>query len=259
MFISYNRKTILLAISFCVVRLGLGAPQGELKPDTSNSNEAVRILWKPEQMLKYGKISAENQPKPFNLIFTFPVEKIPPRYYNPRNVIPENPLMLDYRHHSYYTPKMVQDKLDLIMNRPRSDSFVPLPSLALLTASVALQYINLKEEIEIKASDYAVNKKYWPVLLALWQESPLTAEDIYKRCYFSDKRSFTILEKELEHLTKQKLVRKKLVEKASDQYFASQSAEQVKFLLKDAAQTEKLSLEQTQLINDLLQQIKTSY
>lgn len=190
----------------------------------------------------------------------FSIEYKPKRplssFYDPANVIPKSPLELDYRQSSYYTPRVVSDHLNHIMNRPRSDCMVSVPTLALLAASIALQYIDIEKKIEIKAVDYLVEEKYQDILLLLWTKSPQKAEDIYKSKGINDTRNFNALQDDFKKLINLKLVKIKEIEKGAPQYFAAEKKEEVIQLLNEAYLNENLSIDQTGLLNTLLKRIQ---
>lgn len=152
-------------------------------------------------------------------------------YYDPRAVMPKNILFLDTRGSSYYVPYQVNHKLAQIMNRPTANEVVPLFAVAMLAASVAMQYVEIEHKIRILAEDYLIDEKYFPVLKVLWQKSPQTAEQIYKLKEIENKRTFSILEQELIALTDMKLIKVVLQEKAPSLYFAAQKKQTVKNLL----------------------------
>jgi hypothetical protein len=191
----------------------------------------------------------------------FSIEYKPKRplssFYDPSNVIPKSPLELDYRQSSYYTPRIVSDHLNHIMNRPPPDCFVPVFPIAVLAAKIALQYIDIQKKIEIKAADYLVEEKYRDILLLLWTKSPKKAEDIYKSKEINDSRNFNALKDDLKKLINLKLLKIKEIEKGAPQYFAAEKKEEVIQLLNDAYLNENLSIDQTGLLNTLLKRIQS--
>jgi hypothetical protein len=133
---------------------------------------------------------------------------------------------------------------------------VSVPTLALLAASIALQYIDIEKKIEIKAVDYLVEEKYQDILLLLWTKSPQKAEDIYKSKGINDSRNFNALQDDFKKLINLKLVKIKEIEKGAPQYFAAEKKEEVIQLLNEAYLNENLSVDQTGLLNTLLKRIQ---
>ena len=161
------------------------------------------------------------------LRYTIP-EKKTNRFYDPRSVMPQNPLFLDYRGGSYYVPRMVNNRIAQIMNRPSPDAFVPVFAVAALAAKLALEYIRIEQKIKIHPQDYDLSSKWHPILRSLWTKSPQTAFDIYQDEQVSAGRTLKRLQKQLDALVDKKLLKVKSQEEASALYFASQSAEQAR-------------------------------
>ena len=148
-----------------------------------------------------------------------------PHFYDPKSIMPQNSLFLDYRSGSYYVPRQVNDQIAHIMNRPSADSFVPILAVAYLAARIALQAVQIKKMIRIKPEDYLMPAERFAVLLALWKHSPQTAIELYRQPELQHKRTFKLLENELAQLVDSKLVKIKKQEKAPTLYFASQKEE----------------------------------
>ena len=212
-----------------------------------------KTLWNPLQYqgLRYQQSILSDSLNP-EIHLSQPKGTFTPKYYDPKNVIPADPLKLDYRHHSYYTPKMVTDFLDHAMNRPRRDSFVPIPSLAFLAASIALQYVNLEQTLIIEAKDYNLEEQYLDIMTQLWIMSPQTADEIYKRNGMQQSRTFKVLEYQLKKLVDDNLVKIKEIEKSQPQYFAAQTSNQVKTLLKNALDNQLLNYQTRSKFNQLI-------
>jgi len=174
-------------------------------------------------------------------------------YYDPGAVMPKNILFLDTRGSSYYVPHQVNHKLAQIMNRPTANEVVPLFAVAMLAASVAMQYVDIEYKIRIQAKDYLIDEKYFSVLKVLWQKSPQTAEQLYKQNEIENKRTFSILEQDLTALTDMKLIKVVLQEKAPSLYFAAQKKQTVKILLSKSQAAENFSKTQRQKFAQLIQ------
>jgi predicted transcriptional regulator len=91
---------------------------------------------------------------------------------------PSSLLEIDNRSGSYYTPRNVQDKIDRIMNRPRSDTFMPVFGIVAFAASIAKQ-LGISKPFELKAEDYFVDENEWLILEKLWDKSPQKITGLY--------------------------------------------------------------------------------
>jgi len=156
--------------------------------------------------------------------------------YDPKTVIPTDPMKIDYRHHPYYTPRIVDDFINMnIMDRPPASSFVSLPTIALLAAAVAIKYISIKDKLKLTVSDYLLEDKYYPVLSALWKKSPQKAEELFLDSNIRNGRSMTMLISDLEVLVDKRLLKTKKMPKSSTEYFVVQKKEQVLELVEKSA------------------------
>ena len=179
------------------------------------------------------------------------------KYYNPENVMPKNFWEMDYRGTSYYTPRIVSDKLAHIMDRLPPESFVSLPAVALMAASIAMKYADIRLKIEIKATDYIIDQKLEPILFSLWKKSPQTAGQLYKSKEIHEKRTMEVLESDLESLIDHKVVKKRKMETEPDKYFAAQDMATVNQLIQKAMETDSLSVNQRQKLSAFSEKLKT--
>lgn len=177
-------------------------------------------------------------------------------FYDPKNVFPEKSYLLDYRRSSYYTPRIVQDRMDFIMNRPRADSFVPIPVVAVLAANLALKYMDIEKKLSISAMDYMLEKPYLLIMKALWKTSPLTLTELYAQKTFRTDLTVKRLEEELEILMDKGLVKRREMEKGETQYFPSQKKEDVIELLNEKLLDSSLTEKQRTIIANLLSDLK---
>ncbi len=179
-----------------------------------------------------------------------------PKYYDLKNVFPENRLMLDYRSGSYYTPREVNDHLALAMNRPRPDTFLPWPSLVLLGAYAAYQYLMHKEQFNIKARDYLLTPEVETVMLALWKKSPQTVSELLKNPEINHNNTYNTLMKRLEQLEDKLLVKSKIVEKGPVQYFPAQKKAEVILMLSNAMEDQLLTTAERRYLAALIEKLK---
>ena len=157
------------------------------------------------------------------------------RLYDPNTLMPSDPFKIDYRHHPYYTPRVVDDFINMnIMDRPPASSFVSLPTIALLAASVAVQYAAVKLKMEIKAEDYLLDEKYYPILNALWEKSPQTKEELYRISAIRNGRTMQSLQQDLEYLIDKRLLKMRKIPEGSTKYFPAQKKNEVKKLLENS-------------------------
>ena len=180
-----------------------------------------------------------------------------PKYYDLKKVFPDNPLMMDYRYSSYYTPKIVNDQLAFMMQRPRPDTFLPWPSLILLGAYAAYQYLMHQEQFEVKARDYLLEPENETVMLALWKKSPRTVNELLKNPQISVQESYNTLVKRLEILEDKLLVKSKTIEKGPIQYFPAQTSAEVIKILSNAMEDLQLTKKERQYFANLIKKLKS--
>jgi len=223
----------------------------------SQTSDSIRVFnWQPRYLPTLSEFDPYSLSKTPKLNLEMPRAKNNIRYYDPRNVMPDNFWELDYRHHSYYTPKDVSDHLDHIMNRPRADSFVPLPTLAFIAASLALQQLDIQKKIEIKAVDYILDEKVEFVLLSLWKKSPQTATDIFESAEINEDRTVVVLQSELQILIDKKLIKRKKMEAGPDLYFPAQTLAEAKLLIKNGIDFNQISEDELEKLCDFLSKLK---
>lgn len=140
------------------------------------------------------------------------------QYISP-NIIPKDPFKLDMRGSSYYVPRMVRDELNLIMNRPRENALVPILPVAFLALQLASEYLLIQLKTEITAQDIENGREGLPVLEELWKENPQTMSELYKKEMFRDKYTMLELQRLIEILADNKLVKRKLIENSETQFF----------------------------------------
>ncbi len=140
------------------------------------------------------------------------------QYISP-NIIPKDPFKLDMRGNSYYVPRMVRDELNLIMNRPRENAFVPILPVAFLALQLAGKYLLIQLKTEITAQDIENGQDGLPVLEELWKENPQTMTELYKKERLKDNCTMLELQRLIEILADNKLVKRKLIENGDTQFF----------------------------------------
>lgn len=220
-----------------------------------SANSLKLLIWQPKILLELNQFDPQHVLNTLQLVVPNSHRSI--KYYDSKNVMPKNYWEMDYRQTSYYTPRIVSDKLAQIMDRPPPDSFVPLPTVALLAASIALQYVDIQIKIEIKATDYIIDEELEKILISLWQLSPQTAKQIYKSNDINKNRTMEVLETDLQTLIDKKLIKRRVMETEPDKYFAAQDILTIRKLVEDAVEVEPYTIEQKQKLTTLLKMLST--
>ncbi len=213
---------------------------------TNTKTNTDSIFWQPNYLILTGPDSSS-----LNIEMTAPSLPKNNAYYDPRKITPGNRLFLDTRSSSYYVPRQVGDKLNRIMNRPSSNEVAPVFAAAVLAASIASQYIKIDYELKLAAADYVLDEKYFPILAALWGQSPQTAFQLFKYDSIKKGRTAVILKKELSELANLNIIKVKLQENAPSLYFPAQNKEEVEKLISGALKKEKFLPEQKQKLQAL--------
>lgn len=157
----------------------------------------------------------------------------------PKNLInmpkaPTNPFEIDYRTSSYYTPKLVQDKMDQIMNRPRSDSFMPVLAMAFFAASIAAKQLQIEKLFELTAEDYLVGDLEWKLLESLWHKSPQKIDALYLNSSLHYSNTAQQLQDALAVLADKSLVKTREAEEKVILFFPAQDKQTVSGLFQKA-------------------------
>ncbi|HHM01832.1 MAG TPA: hypothetical protein ENJ15_02385 [Caldithrix abyssi] len=172
------------------------------------------------------------------------------RIYIPRITLPENPLEIDRRGSSYYTPRVVRDELDRAMNRPRAESFVPVLALVPLAIRLAEKHLAIEKLLRKNARDYLIPERSWRLLKILWQKAPLNVAELYA---MRQSYSAGALEKELQALSEKGLLKTRKTGNGIVLFFPAEKPRQVLKYFTDAISLEKNN---TQTLKILLQRKK---
>ncbi len=206
------------------------------------------VLWKPQLfLLRHSAadslgIRLEHPEQPLT---------IPPTFLNWKNIVPSNPLLLDTRESSYYTPSVVQRELAHIMNRPTSNEVWPVGLVAMLAARLALQRLQIIKKTEIEAVDYLIPRRYWPILKALFRKSPQTVFQLYALKSINQDRTLSMLKNDLQFLIEQKLVKPRYTPEKPVLYFSAQSRTQALRLIEQGLRDDRVPLSQKKQWLDL--------
>ncbi|HES59478.1 MAG TPA: hypothetical protein ENO18_03515, partial [Caldithrix sp.] len=152
------------------------------------SRDSVKsFLWQPKILPELNQFDPSNISQTLQLVVPEANQTL--KYYDPKNVMPKNFWEMDYRSTSYYTPRIVSDRLAQMMDRLPPDSFVPLPAVVFIAAKLALHYTDIQFKIEIKAADYIIDDSLEIILFSLLQKSPQTTKELYRLKEINQSRS----------------------------------------------------------------------
>jgi hypothetical protein len=147
---------------------------------------------------------------------------------------PQTPLDIDMRESSYYTPREVQDKMDQIMNRPRSDSFMPILAMAAFAASVAAKQLEVEKLFELNAEDYLVPDDEFTILQKLWLKAPQTIDELYLISGLQENQTAKVLQLKISSLSDKSLIKTRGDDNNNILFFPAQKLDKVKDLFKKA-------------------------
>jgi len=143
---------------------------------------------------------------------------------------------------SYYVPRMVRDELNLMMNRPRESAFMPILPAAFLALQLAGKYLLIQKKTEISTQDIENGQEGFPVLSELWKENPQTASQLYKKEQLRQDYTMVELQRLINVLIDNKLIKRKLIESGESQYFYALEKKRY-FQLIERSNAEKLNPE----------------
>lgn len=191
---------------------------------------------------------------PFNLHFEENVPDPLQFYTQPKTLV--NPWEIDTRNSSYYTPRIVRDELNLIMNRPRESAFVPVLGAAYIAMQLAANYLIIQKKLEITALDVLSCQQELPVLHELWHKNPQTCSQLLQIALLKEDYTYTKLQSALDRLADKNLVKIKQIENDEPQYFPGISEPEIRNLLSDAQNDTTFTPEQVKQISPLLIQFQ---
>jgi len=155
--------------------------------------------------------------------------------YHPSNVMPKDPFKLDYRSGSYYVPRMVKDELNLMMNRPKDNSFVPILGVAFIAAQLASKYIFVQDKLKISANNVINSIDDYEILKFLWIKNPQTSSHLYEKSVLHEKYTMNELNIKINNLIDNKLVKQKNLEDQELQFFPAIKKSEYKQLLQQVS------------------------
>ena len=188
-----------------------------------------------------------------------------PQQHIPKNIItipspPRTPLDIDMRESSYYTPRNVQDKLDQIMNRPRSDTFMPVLAMAAFAASVAAKQLEIEKLFELDAQDYLLPENEFEILKKLWIKAPQTIDALYLESDLQNEQTAKLLQERITSLADRNLIKTRGDGKNNILFYPAQKLEKVRELFHKEMNNNDHSeqeIEQLKAFYDKLLEVKT--
>ena len=179
-------------------------------------------------------------------------------FYKPP-VIPENPFEVDMRGHPMYTPRMVRDELNLIMNRPRDQAFMPILGVAYIAYQMAAKYLSFKSKLELEIEDILACADHIYLLQELWKSSPQTCSELYLAVKQATALTYTITEQKLENMADNNLVKTKNLEDDTVQFFPAYRRDQVIYVLDTARNDTTYNSAQKSVMDSLLTILKPGH
>ncbi len=174
------------------------------------------------------------------------------RYNYTPDHLRQSPFGVDTRYSSFYTPRLVRDELNLMMHRPRDSAFMPILGVAFIAIQMASKYLLVERELQIKTSNILNCEPQLPILEALWEKNPQTCDQLYRRKVFNEKYTYHELEKDINHLMDQNLVKSKRMEDDSIQYFPALDKPKMQYTLKMGRKDPLITTAQVNQIDSLL-------
>lgn len=176
-------------------------------------------------------------------------------YISP-NIMPRNPFELDTRGSSYYVPRMIRDELNLIMNRPRETAFVPLLTAGFIALQLAHQYLLIRNKTKISHENLLEISQGLLIIQALWKENPQTLTQLYEKEIYQKSVTTVEIQRMLNILIDNKLVRSKNIPKADTQYFPALTKNEMTDLIDQYVADSSCSESDRLKLSDILSQIR---
>jgi len=225
---------------------------------TGMKSELVKRLWNNSpwfyQQSMFPPLSQDN----ISIGLTYKVKRLPERsvYFDLRNTLPENSLFIDRREGSYYTTLMVEDKMAAVMNRPKPGEVVPVFAAAMIAANLALHQFDIEKKTAIQPEDYLISDVHLDILFELWQKSPQTCSELYRKLPVAQGKTMKILEVQLKELVKKKIVKINRPDQAEALFYAAQSRDAAIELLGNSSHDETKDEELKIKFLEILSKIK---
>jgi hypothetical protein len=223
----------VFGFSVLYAQLGLTLPGDTLKYSLYNFNS---LHLKAQSMLTIEYLT----PEPFI---------IDPQKYTPSS----NPFVFDNRSNSYYVPRQIRDELNLIMNRPKTaDSMVPIIAIPLIAAQIAANYIWVQEKSKIRSKNILNAAEEMDLLRLLWQDSPLTISMISNNMESQNAEKYEYLEKRMQVLSDNKLVKIKKVENGESRYYPAKTKQELAEIIRAIINEGNISEEEHEVLLSII-------
>jgi hypothetical protein len=183
----------------------------------------------------------------------------PPQFIiDPDNYRPSsNPFIFDNRSSSYYVPRSIRDELNHMMNRPKTaDDMVSLWAVPIIAAKLAAQYIIVRQKSKIKKSDILNGAEDIKLIELLWQKWPLTINQINEKISGPDVTQYAHMEKRMQVLVDNKLVKMRKIEKSETRYYPAKTKEELAEIVRTILNEEVLSSEEKVTLLSLMQYLE---
>jgi len=218
MILSWQKKACFLLLIPCITAVfaqpGLKIPKtfpSVNKSDTLNIAFPEPVLPLPDlQKFNYPRLELKQTGNALNIY----------QYISP-DFMPANPFELDLRQTSNYVPGMVRDQLNRIMDRPRDSAFLPILPVAFLALQLASKYLLIQQKTEITVENIISAEEAIPLLKILWVQSPQTLTEMYEKVKIRDNHTMRDVERLVNLLIENNLVRTRIIENAGTKYYAA--------------------------------------
>ena len=228
---------------------------------TGNYSVKAQVgLFRANDSLSYSLYGFNKTSLRDSVSFSIDYPKPNPFYINPKNYTPSsNPFIFDNRSSSYYVPRAIRDELNLMMNRPKTaDSMVPIIAVPLIAAQIAANYIWVQEKSRIKKENILESAGEIDLLRRLWQKNPLTINTIVQDDEKSgrDTERYHEIEKRMQILINNKLVKMKKVEKSEAQYFPAKTKQELAEIVRTMLNNQETTPEEHQTLLSVMQYLE---
>lgn len=192
-----------------------------------------------------------------NLNFNYPKTDLYKWNTSPSAYITRSPFGMDVRSSSNYVPTIVNNQLNLIMDRDPGTVMVPVFIAAALAMKLADKYILVQKKIEITPQNVLFSKKSIPILQELWKENPQTISQLVEKNILKKNMPLVEVEKLTNVLIDNKIVRRKEILDAEYQLFPAITESKLIELIEIGLVDTTFSPEDLSNLNSMRTQINT--
>jgi hypothetical protein len=249
------RSIVFLLSLFMLLMAGAGSAQTGLRLANPYSVPTDSATFPVKQSILPIEQFNADQIRRNQLKLNFEAENKMGEYYSPENVMPASPFELDTRETSNYVPRMVRDRITTIMNRPKDSAFTPILGVAFLAAKLAAKHLQIEQRIELHPENLAIAADLFQPLAQLLLKSPQTAEQLFLLPGLNQDRTMVVLQRQIDLLTENKLVRRKLIDKGSTQYFPAFTLNEIQQACDHALSDTSLTAPHKKAVQKLMQKL----